>query len=145
MNHRVRKIRSFALAGLILLAASSVYAETAEGYFNRGMDDLKQKNYYQAIDDFGMSIKLNPNYVASYNNRALAHDNLGNYSQAIYDYTKAIELKPDSPKAYNNRALAYFALKDYAKAWEDVQKAQSLGYEVKPEFIRTLKKALNGE
>lgn len=138
-------VSTFVFAGVILFGALTARAETAEGYFNRGIDDLKQKNYYQAIDDFGRCIKLNPNYVAAYNNRALAHDNLGNYSQAIYDYTKAIELKPDSPRAYNNRALAYFALKDYAKAWEDVQKAQSLGYEVKPEFISTLRKAIDGE
>jgi Flp pilus assembly protein TadD len=139
------RIRIFVLIGVIFLAIATVYAETAEGYFNRGLEDVRQHNFSQAIIDFTKSIEINPNYAEAYNNRGLAYDDQGNFSQAISDYTKAIGINPNDAVVYNNRALAYFAQKDFTKAWGDVHKAGSLGHKVKPAFLEALEKASGKE
>ena len=66
----------------------------------------------------------------------------GEYGKAFADYTKAIELNPKLAGAYLNRGAAYYFKGEYEKAWEDVHKLQSLGHQVKPEFLKALRKAL---
>ncbi|MEW6104661.1 MAG: tetratricopeptide repeat protein [bacterium] len=59
-------------------------------------------------------------------------------------YGSAIEtfdINPRYAEAYNNRGVVYYAKGEYDKAWKDVYKAQSLGYQVKPEFLKLLRKA----
>ncbi|PIV63894.1 MAG: hypothetical protein COS11_05020, partial [bacterium (Candidatus Ratteibacteria) CG01_land_8_20_14_3_00_40_19] len=70
----------------------------------------------------------------------LAYYYKGEYDKAISEYTRAIKINPDYALAYNNRGNAYYYKKEYDKAWDDVYKAQSLGYQVNPEFIEDLHK-----
>ncbi len=37
--------------------------------------------------------------------------------------------------AYDGRAIAYYVKEQYDKSRKDAQKAQSLGYQVDPEFL----------
>jgi tetratricopeptide (TPR) repeat protein len=72
----------------------------------------------------------------------MAYSRKKEYDQAIADYTKAIEIDPQRfAVAYAERALIYFIKKEYDKAWDDVHKAQSLGQEVRPQFLKTLREA----
>jgi len=48
-------------------------------------------------------------------------------------------------KAYNDRAVGYCIKGEYDKAWEDVHKVQSLGYQVYPGFLKTLREASGRE
>jgi tetratricopeptide (TPR) repeat protein len=145
MSYRGSRIKIFVLIGVVFLAVFSVYADTAEEYFHRGLADSKQHNFGQAIIDFTKSIEINPNYANAYVNRGNAYDYQGNFSQAILDYTKASEINPKDADIYYNRALAYFDQKNFAKAWEDVHKAKSLGAKIDPRFLEALKKASGRE
>ena len=139
------RIMMFVLTGVLFLSITSVYAETAEEYYNSGNACYKQGNYDQAISDYTKTIEINPNIVEAYNNRGGAYIHKGKYEQAISDCTMAIKLEPDYAYAYNNRAGAYYDKKEYDKAWADVHKAEELGATVDSQFLEDLKKASGKE
>jgi tetratricopeptide (TPR) repeat protein len=139
------RVRIFAFIGILFLAVSSVYAETAEEYSKRGVANEEQGNYAQAISDLNKAIEINPKYAEAYANRGDVYFSEGNFSQAISDYTKAIGIDPKNAKAYEGRGIVYFYQKDFDKAWEDVHKAESLGRRVWPRFIEDLKQASGRE
>lgn len=62
-----------------------------------------------------------------------------------YQDTKAIKMNPKYAMAYNNRGVAYYHKGEYDKAWEDVRKAQSLGHQVRPRFLKSLREASGRE
>ncbi len=71
----------------------------------------------------------------------MANSRKKEYDQAIADYTKAIEIDTQRfAVAYAERSLIYYVKKEYDKAWEDVHKAESLGQEVRPGFLKALRK-----
>jgi tetratricopeptide (TPR) repeat protein len=57
----------------------------------------------QAIQDYNQAIKINPQYAAAYNNRALIKEKQLNTLKAIEDFNKAISLDPGFAEAYFNR------------------------------------------
>ena len=89
---------------------------------------------------------MNPRFANAYYYRGLAYLRKREYDQTISDYTKAIGINPRFAVAYAERAFAYCHFRrEYDKAWEDVHKAQSLGYQVHPEFLKALREASGRE
>jgi tetratricopeptide (TPR) repeat protein len=87
------------------------------------------------------AVDLNPKYYEPYANRGLDYCGKEGYDKAISDFTKAIEIRPNEAQTYNDRAVAYFFKRQYNESKADVAKAQSLGYDVNPEFLAALDKA----
>ncbi len=106
----------------ILLAVYS-FGQTAQEYFNRGIQALNAKRYTEAINNFSQVIKLNPNSYEAWYNRGLAYSGLNQLDLAIADYSQAIKLNPNFADAFNNRGIAYadkgnldLAIADYSQA-----------------------------
>jgi tetratricopeptide (TPR) repeat protein len=76
-----------------------------------------------------------------YFNRGVAYGEKGQHDKAIADFSKAIEINPRDANNYFNRGIAYFFKREYEKAWDDVYKTESLGYRVRPEFLKALREA----
>ena len=66
MRHRSFNIMMLVLIGVSFLCISSVYAETAEEYYNSGVAYGNQGNFTQAISNFKKAIEINPNYAEAY-------------------------------------------------------------------------------
>jgi len=49
----------------------------------------------EAISAFDAAIGREPDFGASYANRAIAHDRMGHYEQALADYDKSLALDPE--------------------------------------------------
>jgi len=139
MKYLSFRIKIFILIGVLFLSVSSVYAETADEYYNRGLAQSRQGNLPEAISDYTKAIEIKPDYAEAYYNRGLAYGRQGNHPQAISEYTKAIEIKPDYAEAYKSRWASYFMIKEYDKAWTDVHKAEELGHAVHPTMLKLLK------
>lgn len=60
------------------------------------------------------------------------------YDRAISEFDRVLEKNPRDARAYYERGLVYYNKGEYDKAWQDVQRAQSLGYQVQPEFLKLL-------
>lgn len=94
-----------------------------EAFHNRGVQRLEREDYKAAIRDFDRAIKINPDYVHSYYNRALAYRGLHQYSTAVKDFSRCIQKKPDFTRAYYQRALTHIERRHYLKAAEDLTQA----------------------
>ena len=60
------------------------------------------------------------------------------YDRAISELDRVLEKNPRDARAYYERGLVYYNKGEYDKARQDVQRAQSLGYQVPPEFLKLL-------
>ena len=111
----------------------------AAAYNNRGLAYGKKGDRLKAMADYTRAIEMND--AAACINRGNTWEDKGNHDRAIADYSKAIELKPQYAEAYNHRANVFLQKKDYDKAWADVKKCQSLGGQVSPDLLKSLRQA----
>lgn len=85
----------------------SIEAMNAENYFNKAEGFISIGNYYLSMQFYSKSIKLNPNNVFAYHNRAICKGNNATYSEdwekIIPDLNKAIKLDSSFILAYENR------------------------------------------
>ena len=87
---------------------------------------LQAAQYEDAIPQFGMVIRILPNFAHAYHGRALAYFHEEQEELALEDFSKAIELKPDFADAYRNRGVLYMKTGDIAKGASDLHKARDL-------------------
>ncbi len=65
------------------------------------------------------------------------------YDRAISEFDKVLEKNPRDARAYYERGLVHYNMGEYDQARQDVQKAQSLGYQVPPEFLKLLSESVS--
>lgn len=98
---------------------------------NRGVIQLRRKNFDAANRDFDSAIRLAPEMGEAYVNRGAALIAQRRWQEGMADIDKGLTLGADEPeKAYFNRALAWEALDDMEAAWRDYTKA----LELKPDW-----------
>lgn len=93
------------------------YPEYDWGYYRRGWFKEGINDVEGAIEDFTLSITLDPEYIYSYESRANMYEKQGKTELAKADYEKMIELEP-TPADYRVSMYAYQALGNYDKAIE---------------------------
>jgi lipoprotein NlpI len=84
---------------------------------------VKLRRFDDALMNCNEALRLDPDFVGAYSNRASAHRGKGNYGRAIKDYDQALRLDPDYVSAYNNRGVAYNDLGEFDRAIEDFNQA----------------------
>lgn len=85
-------------------AASEI--DSAIALHQQGCIAQGQGKLEEAIAFYRRSLSVNPNFVESYNNLAVALWNQGAYDEAIATYQQAITIKPDYADAYSNLGVA---------------------------------------
>lgn len=100
---------------------------TAMDFFEQGNYEYDTGDCKKAIESYTKSIKLNPKYSQSYNNRGYTYMRLREFDKALPDFDMALSIKPDYINALRNRADVYSYKKDYQKAIPDYELAISLG------------------
>lgn len=130
---------------LLAIIAWTVFRYVWASHYNRGSNYLARGEYDQAILCFDKTIKIKPKFAPAYCNRGTCYYEKGEYEQAILDFTKALEINPKLVDAYYNRAAAFYHKRQYDKAWEDVHKAQSMDYQIPPDFLKALREASGRE
>ena len=94
--------------------------------YDIGEKRVAENEYDRALEDFNMSIKINPNNAKVYINRANIHGLKSKFDLALSDYSKAIELDNTDAQTFFNRAITYSMMKQYDKAAVDYTTALSL-------------------
>lgn len=77
--------------------------ESAMDYFIQGNYDYDTGNCGKAINNYNISILLNPLYPQTYNNRAYTYMRMRDYKDALSDLNQALVLNPDYIQALMNR------------------------------------------
>jgi tetratricopeptide (TPR) repeat protein len=84
-------------------------------------------DYKQILDDYEITLFLNPKFFFGYYNRAYIKLRLKEYKSAIEDLNHAIELEPEFAEAYFNRGLTKIYLDDIEGGALDLSRAGELG------------------
>lgn len=123
------------------------FPDSEASYRNRGSYLINKKAYDlgekrvgemeidRALEDFNISIHLNPNSAKVFTNRANIFGLKGRFDLALADYSKAIELDKTDEQTFFNRAVTYSMMKNYDKAIEDY----NIALKMKPDFISAQK------
>ena len=132
---------------------------TTIDYFKVGKDLMKKaekegvlQHYQDAITNFNVDLRINPNHHAAYINIAISKlaiganmiEPLGYYSGAEMACTEAININPNSGYAYNLRGVArHLSNKEQgfnysSEACKDLKKAIELGYPVKSLAVKEI-------
>lgn len=95
---------------------------------NEGADNKPSTIDYQDIlDDYAVTLFLNPEFFFGYFNRAYIKLRLGEYRSAVEDLNRAIDLEPEFAEAYFNRGLTKIFLDDIEGGALDLSRAGELG------------------
>ena len=92
----------------------------------RGYCWRKLDRFDEAIDDYTTVIRLTPDNIRAYNNRAYSFAKLDRFLEAIDDYSVVISLDPTNSHAYHNRGVSFDKLGSYDKAIADFTKVLEL-------------------
>jgi tetratricopeptide (TPR) repeat protein len=90
----------------------------ARGYNNRGEFYMMMKDFASAIEDFEVSVELEPHW-RNHHNAAVAYGKLksdGSEEKAFRHYLAALRIKPDLFEAHNNIGIIYYKKKMYEEA-----------------------------
>lgn len=98
---------------------------SAKDYNLRGVDKAKIGDFKGAIDDFNISIEMEPTGQAYYN-RAYSKSMLEDFKSAIEDFDKTIEFEYRLAEAYFERGYCKDQLNDPSGAISDYSKAIKL-------------------
>ncbi len=79
------------------------------------------------VRDYDEVLKINPDFVYAYFNRANIRGAQKDFRAALHDYNEAIQRDPDFAEAYFNRGLTRLYLGDTQRGIEDLSKAGELG------------------
>lgn len=95
---------------------------------NRGSVRMRLGLLQEAINDFSVAIRLQPNEAPAYFNRGLANHKLKDFQRAVADYSDTIKLKlqPENAYIYTYRGLAKCELHDFQGALADYTEAIKL-------------------
>lgn len=87
----------------------------------------KSIEYEEILKEYEEIIRINPDFIYAYYNRAEIFSLEKDYRAAIADYTKAIELEPQFAEAYFNRGISRLSIGETAQGIDDLRKAGELG------------------
>jgi len=99
------------------MAIKVVYPDTiSQCFFGRGLCYSRLNKFEEAIRDYNVSIRKNPEFQGAYMNRGRAYLSTEQYEKAIEDFNMYLSFKGSNPVAYYLNGLAYLKLKkaDYA-------------------------------
>ncbi len=83
--------------------------------------------YEEVIKEYEKILKLDPDFIYAYYNRAEIYTIEKDFRAAIADYTKAIELEPQFAEAYFNRGISRLSIGETADGLDDLRKSGELG------------------
>ena len=95
----------------------------ADIYTDRGLVRFELADYQEAMQDFSLAIRLNPQDARAYHNRGCTCFLHGDYHNAIANFTTSLQLNPDNSQAYVNRGIANHQLGYQQAAIQDLQQA----------------------
>jgi tetratricopeptide (TPR) repeat protein len=85
-------------------------------YYTMGLSYASIDNFAEAIDPLSEAIRLKPEKVIYYHERAKCHLLIDQFEKAIEDFSQTIDRQPINSHAYFGRGFAYKNIKEFRKA-----------------------------
>ena len=106
--------------------------DTAEGWFNLGLQQAKAGDLESAIANWDKALELNPDLSPAWHNRGSALSTLGRLEEAIASFERAIAIRPDDDQSWNNRGNALYNL----QRWEDAIASWDKVIEIRSDYYQ---------
>lgn len=131
--------------GLVLITFSGcanrnkVVTSSLDGcvHCEKGYNLAKEGKLQEAIKEYDLAIKYQPNNANVYNNKGTVLEKLGKWHEAIKEYDLAIKYSPDSAKLYCAKGVVLMLSHKLPEAITEIDKAikyapnYALAYELK--------------
>lgn len=101
---------------IIMFTVNIADAQSAKKYYKTGSKQLKENQLNLAKASFNEAIKLDPNLVEAYFERAETNAKLGEIDSAIEDYDIVNKLNPKEEQAWLKNGNLNYQKEDYSKA-----------------------------
>ena len=85
-----------------------------------------KEDYHGALEAYGCSLALNPDFVPAYYNRGVTHAGQGNHDSAISDFNRVLELDPEHADTYLQLGCVKAIQGDHDGAIADYSKVMAL-------------------
>src|SRR6476646_7656568 len=119
-NASIRYLVGLSALALVLFLgmpiAEPALAQTAEQFRQRALELSRAKSWDDAIANYQMALKLEPNDALTHYNFALALKYKGDAKQAIDEFESTLRLKPKWAAAHYGLGAAWYDLHDQAHA-----------------------------
>lgn len=115
------------LLAITLLAITSSYSQntdSAEVYFQKGIEEKTAKHFLQASKYFDKAIQINPGYKEALTENGYANLEMHKTDNAKILFSKLYELDPGNPVAIKELMELYYDYHQYAKAAEMAAKCK---------------------
>ena len=123
----------------VLEKALAINPNNSDGVLNKGILLSIDENFEASLSLFSQHIQLRPNDERAYLYRGISHQNLNENQAALQDYNRALQLNPQHGQAYFKRSEIHLQLGNKKQALQDAQKAQSFGFNVSQDYLRSLR------
>lgn len=75
---------------------TSIYTKSAErSFIENGNENFSQSKYFEAVVQYNLAIKINPDNPCAYYNKAIALMKLGNHDEAVKTFDKVMLINPN--------------------------------------------------
>lgn len=94
----------------------------SDSHYHLGIEFAQYSLFQNAIDEFDLALKYNPDNVKAYNKKGLVLFGIGEYGKAKQAFEKVISIRPDYVQAHINLGMVSYVEGDQAKAlqhWEE--------------------------
>lgn len=137
-----RNAETCASCGASFHEAIRVNPQSAEAYYERGLELQRRGQEEQAIDYFNKAIRIDSQFAKAYRNRGYAYLNTKQYDLAIADNTKAAMFDPSDPVACLNLGVAHRLQGNSAEAIANFEKVISLSDN--PQVVEMARQEIEG-
>lgn len=94
-------------------------------YTHRAVIYTEQRDYDEAIEDYGSAIGLDGDLIGAYNNRGIAFAAQREYDDAIADFNRALEIDSTYQLSLVNRGVIYAVTGEFESSIADLELAMS--------------------
>jgi len=109
---------------ILSVVCNSLIAQNTDSshfYFQKGLEEKKEKRYLASFGYFTKAIELNPVYVEAYLESGFANNEMHKTDAAKSAFTKVLELDPQNEKAIRELTNLYFNYRQYQNALDLAQ------------------------
>lgn len=118
-KYKIMKINYLILLFFFLSFPNPGYSQTAQNYFNSGLEKFKKSDYNGAIAEYSKAIWIEPKNSDAYFGRGGAKYLLKDLKGAIADYTTCLEIDQKKTNVHFGRGYAKYQLNDFKGAIDD--------------------------
>lgn len=121
----MKKSLLIAINALVSAHLFSQNIDSANTYFNKGLQEKNARLYAVASKDFDKAISFNENYTDAYLENGKVNLEMRKMDAALGNFTKAYQLQPDNNETIQELSTLYFNNRQFEKAIELAKKCNT--------------------